>query len=200
MFYFMFSCFIEAFYFVFLCFDSREMMHVSVQRTCRAAAEWTQLIVAAEPCTCVTQSQCCFRRCRTWHIVVLRWLRSIKSSTSQLCFRSYFTCLMRDAMPARYMLWPCVSVRLSACLCLSQVSVLLKRLNVELRKQRLTIAQEIYLLNRLTFAEIFGIIDAKFANFYGGHPQQGRQTQVWWAIVSEFRQINRYISKTVQSR
>jgi len=39
MFYFMFSCFIEAFYFVFLCFDSREMMHVSVQRTCRAAAE-----------------------------------------------------------------------------------------------------------------------------------------------------------------
>jgi len=39
MFYFMFSCFIEAFYFVFLCFDSGEMMHVSVYRTCRAAAE-----------------------------------------------------------------------------------------------------------------------------------------------------------------
>ena len=85
---------------------------------------------------------------------------------------------MRDAICQRGICYGPVSVRVSACLCLSQVSVLLKRLNVELRKQRLTIAQEIYLLNRLTFAEIFGIIDAKFANFYGGHSQQGRQTQV----------------------
>jgi len=45
----------------------------------------------------------------------------------------------RDVILARYILWPCVHVCLS--ICLSQVGVLLKRLNKGSRKQHLTIAQ-----------------------------------------------------------
>ena len=37
--------------------------------------------------------------------------------------------LPRDAMLARYMLWPCVCLSVCLCLCLSQVGVLLKQLN-----------------------------------------------------------------------
>ena len=44
--------------------------------------------------------------------------------------------LPRDAMLARYMLWPCVRL----CLCLSQVGVLSKWLNVGWNKQHRTIA------------------------------------------------------------
>jgi len=49
--------------------------------------------------------------------------------------------LPRDAMLAMYMLWLwfCLSVRLSASL--SQVDVLLKRLNIGSRKQNRTIAK-----------------------------------------------------------
>jgi len=47
--------------------------------------------------------------------------------------------LPRDAMLPRYRPWACV--RPSVCLCLSQVGVLLKRLNVGSHKQHLTIAQ-----------------------------------------------------------
>jgi len=45
--------------------------------------------------------------------------------------------LPRDTMLAWYMLWPCVC----RCLCLSQVSVLLKRLNTGSHKQNRMIAQ-----------------------------------------------------------
>ena len=51
--------------------------------------------------------------------------------------------LPRDAMLARYMVWPCVRVYFCVCLsvCLSQVRVLLKQLNVVSGKQNHTIAQ-----------------------------------------------------------
>jgi len=51
--------------------------------------------------------------------------------------------LPRDAMLARYMLWACVSLSICVCVCLTQVGVLLKRLNVGSRKQHRTIAQGI---------------------------------------------------------
>ena len=47
--------------------------------------------------------------------------------------------LLRDAMHARYNLWPCVCLCL--CLRLSQVGVLLKRLNTGSHKQHHTIVQ-----------------------------------------------------------
>ena len=47
----------------------------------------------------------------------------------QLVVLMYF--LPRDTMLARYMLWPCVRMSVCVCVCLSQVGVVLKRLNVE---------------------------------------------------------------------
>jgi len=38
------------------------------------------------------------------------------------------------------------------------------------------------------------------AKFDRGQPVQGRQTQVEWVKIGDFRQITRYISKTVQDR
>ena len=60
--------------------------------------------------------------CCQWHhgnVYVMFWTFLLLSPTF----------LPRDAMLARYMLWPCVRV------CLSRVGVLLKRLNIESRKQ-----------------------------------------------------------------
>ena len=36
------------------------------------------------------------------------------------------------------------------------------------------------------------------AKFDRGHPLRGRQMQVGWVKIGDFRQIARYISKTVQ--
>jgi len=44
---------------------------------------------------------------------------------------------------ATYMLWPCVCVSVSVCVFLSQVGVLLKRLNIGSQKQHHTIAQRL---------------------------------------------------------
>jgi len=38
------------------------------------------------------------------------------------------------------------------------------------------------------------------AKFDRGHPLRGRQMQVGWVKIGEFRQITGYISKTVQDR
>ena len=57
---------------------------------------------------------------------------SLVISGLSIKFQSSF--LSRDAMHARYILWPCV------CLCLSQVGVLIKRLNTGSHKQKNTIA------------------------------------------------------------
>ena len=62
----------------------------------------------------------------------------------------------------------------SVCVCLSQVGVLLKRLNVGSHKQHHTIAQ--------------------------GHPLRGRRMQVGWVKIGDFWLITGYISKTVQDR
>jgi len=81
----------------------------------------------------------------------------------------------------------CPSVCVS--LCLSQVGVLLKRLNVGSNKQHHTIAQDSSFL--------FSKISAKF---HRSHPQRGRQMQVGWVKIGDFPQITGYISKTVQDR
>jgi len=75
----------------------------------------------------------------------------------------------------------------SVCVCLSQVAVLLKRLNVVSHKQHHTIAQ--------------GLLTPKIsAKFDQGHPLQGRQMQVGWVKISDFRQISGYILKTAKNR
>jgi len=78
-----------------------------------------------------------------------------------------------------------------ASLCLSQVGVLLKRLNVGSNKQHHTIAQDSsFLLPK---------ISAKFDQ-KSPPPQRGRQMQVGWVKIGDFPQITGYISKTVQGR
>jgi len=64
--------------------------------------------------------------------------------------------LPREALLARYMLWPCARV----CVCLSQVGVLLKRLNVGSRRDSSFLTPKI------------------LGKFDRGHPQRGRQMQV----------------------
>ena len=75
----------------------------------------------------------------------------------------------------------------SVCLCLSQVGVLLKRLNVGSHKQHHT-KDSSFLVPKIS------------AKFDRGHPLRGRQMQVGWVKIGYFRQITGYISKTVQDR
>ena len=80
-----------------------------------------------------------------------------------------------------------LSVSVSACL--SQVVVLLKRLNVGLRKQHHTIAQD--------FRFLTPKLSAKFDR---DQPLRGRQMQVKWVEIGELRLPTGCISKTVQDR
>jgi len=77
----------------------------------------------------------------------------------------------------------------SVCVCLSQVGVLLKRLNVGSHKQHRTIIQD----SSFRMPKIS-------AKFHRDHPLRGRQMQVGWVKIGDFRQIAGYISKTVQDR
>jgi len=96
--------------------------------------------------------------------------------------------LPRDAMHSRTAVLA-MGLCLSVCLCLSQVGVPLKRLNVGSHKQQHTIARESSFLTPK--------ISAKFDR---GHPLKGRRMQVGWVKISDFRQIIGYISKMVQNR
>ena len=69
-----------------------------------------------------------------------------------------------------------VSVFVSVSVCLSQVGVLLKRLNVGSRKQHHTIAQGLFFL--------MPKISTKFDR---GHPLRGRRMQVRWVKIGDFR-------------
>ena len=80
-----------------------------------------------------------------------------------------------------------VSVCLSVCV--SQDGVLLKRINGGSHKQHHTIAQRCSFLTPKISAE-----------FDRGHPIRGRQMQVGWVKIGDFRQITGYIAKTVQDR
>jgi len=81
----------------------------------------------------------------------------------------------------------CLSVSACVCVCLSQVGVLLKRLNIGSHKQHHTIAQDSSFLTPK--------ISAKFDR---GHPLQGHQMQVGWVKIGDFPRITGYISKTVK--
>ena len=107
-----------------------------------------------------------------------------KSFPPQLSF------LPRDAMHPRYQPWPCVCLSVCPSVCPSQVGVLLKRLNVGSHKQHHTIPQ------RLQFSDAEKIS----AKFDRGHSLRGRQMQVGWVKIGDFRQIAGYISKTVNDR
>jgi len=77
-----------------------------------------------------------------------------------------------------------VCLSLSLCPCLSQAGVLLKRQNVGLYKEHHTTPQgSIFLVPK---------ISAKF--------DRGRQMQVGWVKIGDFRRITGYISKTVKDR
>jgi len=78
---------------------------------------------------------------------------------------------------------------LSACVCLSQVGVLLNRLNIRESKQRQAIAQELYSSDAKDLREI-----RPRATPNGGAKHVGG------GLVCEFRQTTRHISKTVQDR
>jgi len=85
----------------------------------------------------------------------------------------------------------CPSVCLSVCLsvCPSQAGVLLKWQNVESHKHHHTIPQGVW------------FSDAKdLHKIRPGSPLRGRQMQVEWVKIGDFRQISGYISKTVKDR
>jgi len=84
-------------------------------------------------------------------------------------------------MLAWYMLWTCV--------CLSQVGVVLKWLDIGSRKQYYTIAQGLrFLVPKIS------------AKFDRGKLLRGRQMQVGLVKIGNLRQITGYTSKTVQER
>jgi len=89
--------------------------------------------------------------------------------------------LLHDTMLLLYMLWPCVR------LCLSQVGVLLKWLNIGSHKENHT-RDSSFLTPKIS------------TKFDRGHPPWGRQMQVGWVKIGDFQQIAGYISKTVQRR
>jgi len=80
-------------------------------------------------------------------------------------------------------------VSVSLCLCLSQVSVLLNWLNVGSHKQHHTIAHGLYFCDAKDLREILP-----------GQPVWGRQMQVGWIKIGDFRQITVYISKSVKDK
>ena len=79
-----------------------------------------------------------------------------------------------------------VSVRLSVCL--SQVGVLLKRLNIHTNNTIRKLRDSSFLIPKIS------------AKFDQGHSLRGNQMQVGWVKIGDFRQIIVYISKTVQDR
>ena len=86
----------------------------------------------------------------------------------------------------------CLSVCLSVSVCvrLSQVGVLLKRLNVGSTQ---TIPHDSSRDSSFRMPKIS-------AKFDRGQPLRGRQMQVGWVKVGDFRQITGYIAKTVKDR
>jgi len=81
----------------------------------------------------------------------------------------------------------CLSVRLSVCPL--QVGVLLKRLNVGSTN------------NTTRYPKDSSFLTPKIsAKFDRGHPLRGRQMQVGWVKIGDFRPIAGYISKTVNDR
>ena len=81
-----------------------------------------------------------------------------------------------------------VSVRLSVLVCLSQVGVLLKRLNVESQKT-LHNSQELYFSDAKVPREI-----------RPGSPRTRAPNAGGWVKIGDFRQITGYISKTAKDR
>ena len=71
----------------------------------------------------------------------------------------------------------------------SQADVLLKRQNVGSHKQHQQYPRD----SRFLMPKIC-------AKFDRGHPLRGRQMQVEWVKIGDFRQIAGYISKTVKDR
>ena len=102
---------------------------------------------------------------------------AVDGSCGALRYVMYFRFLPRDAMNPQYWPWACVCVCLSVsvCLCLSQVGVLLKRLNVGSHKQHHTIAQDCSFLTPKTSAK-----------FDRCHPLRGRRMQVGWSKSATF--------------
>jgi len=79
-----------------------------------------------------------------------------------------------------------VSVSVSVCLCPSVAS----RCSTKTAKRRIT----------QTTAHASFLMPKISAKFDRSHPLRGRQMQVGWVKIGDFRQITSYISKTVKDR
>ena len=90
--------------------------------------------------------------------------------------------LPRDTASAVYMLWPCV--------CLSVTS----RCSTKTAKRRIIQTTP---LDSTGTSFLMPNISAKFDR---GQPLRGRQMQVGWVKIGDFRQITGHMSKTVQDR
>jgi len=83
-----------------------------------------------------------------------------------------------------------LAMALSPSVCLSQVGVLLKWLNVQSHKQHQMIAQGLQLSDAKDLRKIRP----------GSPPLRGLQMQLGWVKIGDYRQITGYISKMVQDR
>ena len=105
----------------------------------------------------------------------------------ELHVRDIHQFLPRNAMHPRYMLWPCV--RPSVCLSVTS------RCSTKTAKRRITQTTP-----HDTPGDSSLLMPKISAKFDRGHPIRGRQMQVGWVKIGDFRQITGYISKTVQDR
>ena len=113
---------------------------------------------------------------------------------TQPCRTPFLTRNHSDSVPATLILASCFlySLTSKSIKCRgypSQVGVLLRRLNLGLRKQRHTMARDSsFLTSKMS------------AKFKRNHPQRGRQIEVGSVQIGDFRPICRYNSETVQDR
>ena len=95
-----------------------------------------------------------------------------------------------DAMLARYDMALCLCLSLCVCLCLSVTS----RSSTKMTRRRITQT----ILHDSQDSSF--LVPKIFAKFDRGQSMRGRQMQVGWVKIDDFRQITGYISKTVQDR
>ena len=130
------------------------------------------IIMSCIVITCTFVLQCHVLQCHAHHFC---------PSLSFLVFSSRAIFTARRYASAEY--------AMVLCPCLSQVGVLLKRLNVGSREQKHTIARG------LQFSDVKDLREIR-----PRQPLRGRQMQLWWVKIDDFPQITGCISKIIQHR
>jgi len=130
-----------------------------------------------------------------WTVATVSWSTCLSltpsvSSQSKMPQQGLFFTARRYAS-AVYAMALCLSASVCLCLSLSVTSPC----STKTAKHRITHTTPHDSSGTLVF-----LLPKISAKFYRGHPLRGRQMQVGWVKIGDFRQIAGYISKTVQDR